>query len=400
MREPAPTRLQAAFRFLHEHFFALLIGSYAFAAAWPGPGMALRGVGLGHVRLGAESMPLTLPTLLLGMLLLNAGLGVRAAEMKGLLRRPVPLVVGLVANLAIPIVFIAVVAQSLDSWHNPEEVQVILVGLALVASMPIAGSSTAWSQNAEGDLALSLGLVTASTLLSPFATPFALRAVGSLAKGEYAADLHDLAAHGTGIFLIVCVLAPSVAGIALRMILGERRTAAIRPGLKSINEVNLLVLCYSNAAAALPQAVANPDWDFLIAIATVTGTLCLIGFGSGWALGRLLGVERASGTALMFGLGMNNNGTGLVLASISLGDHPRVLLPVIAYNLVQQIVAAAIGAIRGRTTRIESGSILRGPRTLAVLPERSHGGESPDQVISIRGGLSSPASWRRRYTGS
>ncbi len=55
----------------------------------------------------------------------------------------------------------------MDAWHNPDEVQNILVGLALVASMPIAGSSTAWSQNADGDMALSLGLVLGSTLLSP-----------------------------------------------------------------------------------------------------------------------------------------------------------------------------------------------------------------------------------------
>jgi predicted Na+-dependent transporter len=57
-------------------------------------------------------------------------------------------------------------------------VQNILVGLALVASMPVAGSSTAWSQNTDGDMALSLGLVLLTTLLSPLTTPAALHAVG------------------------------------------------------------------------------------------------------------------------------------------------------------------------------------------------------------------------------
>jgi bile acid:Na+ symporter, BASS family len=364
--EQSPARLPAAFRFLHDHFFALLLGSYALAAFWPGPGLALREVGLGEVRLGSESMRLTLPTLLLGMLLLNAGLGVRLSELKGLFRRPWPLLAGLTANVAIPIAFIAVVARTFANWHNPEEVQVILVGLALVASMPIAGSSTAWSQNAEGDMALSLGLVTASTLLSPLATPVALRAVGFLATGDYAEDLVELAAHGTGMFLLVCVLVPSLLGITLRLILGERRTAAIRPWLKALNSVNLLVLCYSNAAAALPQAVSHPDWDFLIAIVGVTGTLCLIAFGSGWALGRLLDVDGPARTSLMFGLGMNNNGTGLVLASIALADHPRVLLPVIAYNLVQQVVAAAVGSFRGRT-RAEPQEVRVGSVTHATL---------------------------------
>ena len=43
--------------------------------------------------------------------------------------------------------------------------------------------------------------------------------------------------------------------------------------------------------------------------------------------------------SLMFGLGMSNNGTGLVLASMSLSDHPQVMLPIIFYNLVQHLVA-------------------------------------------------------------
>jgi BASS family bile acid:Na+ symporter len=351
----------APIRFLHDHFFAFLLASYAIAAAWPGPGLRLRGLSFGEARLGAESMRVTLPTLMLGLLLLNAGLSVRIAELKHLLRRPAPLLAGLTANLLLPIAFIAIVARTMVGWHNADEVQVILVGLALVASMPIAGSSTAWSQNAEGDLALSLGLVAASTLLSPLATPIALQSVGVLTTGEYAADLRDLASHGTGIFLVVCVLLPALVGITLRFSLGEERTAAVSPWLKTINSINLLALCYSNAAAALPQVLTEPDWDFLLAIVVVTGSLCLLAFGSGWGLGHLLGADSATRTSLMFGLGMNNNGTGLVLASIALADKPRVLLPVIGYNLVQQVVAAAVGAYRRRAVVAVAGAISQSP---------------------------------------
>ncbi len=349
-RSHTSARLPLPLRILHNHFFALLLASYVLAAAWPGPGLLLRAVDLAKIRLGGQSMNLTLPAVLLGLLLLNAGLGVRLAELRGLLKRPAPLVAGLLANLLIPIAFISGVAHTMTVWHNPDEVQVILVGLALVASMPIAGSSTAWAQNAEGDLALSLGMVVASTLLSPLATPWALRAVGGFTRGDYAAGLRDLAAHGSGLFLLVCVLLPTAAGILLRALLGDRRAAIIRPWLKTINALALLVLCYSNASAALPAALSQPDWDFLIAIVSVTGSLCVVAFASGWILGRLLGIEAAARTSLMFGLGMNNNGTGLVLASIALSSHPDVMLPVIAYNLIQQVVAASVGVWRGRVS--------------------------------------------------
>lgn len=47
----------------------------------------------------------------------------------------------------------------------------------------------------------------------------------------------------------------------------------------------------------------------------------------------------------MFGLGMNNNGTGLVLASMALAQYPTVMLPVIFYNLLHHLVASVVDAV-------------------------------------------------------
>lgn len=46
--------------------------------------------------------------------------------------------------------------------------------------------------------------------------------------------------------------------------------------------------------------------------------------------------------SLMYGLGMNNNGTGLVLASLVLSSYPRIMVPIIFYNLVQHLVAGTV----------------------------------------------------------
>ena len=53
-------------------------------------------------------------------------------------------------------------------------------------------------------------------------------------------------------------------------------------------------------------------------------------------------VDAAQEASLMYGLGMNNNGTGLVLASVSLAAYPQVMLPIIFYNLVQHVVAGIV----------------------------------------------------------
>jgi BASS family bile acid:Na+ symporter len=50
----------------------------------------------------------------------------------------------------------------------------------------------------------------------------------------------------------------------------------------------------------------------------------------------------------MFGLGMNNNGTGLVLASIALSSYPNIMVPIIFYNLVQHIAAGTLREIMNR----------------------------------------------------
>src|SRR6185436_10160472 len=91
-----------------------------------------------------------------------------------------------------------------------------------------------------------------------------------------------------------------------------------------------------------PQAVAERDWDSLFLILAIVVSLCVIAFAAGWWIARFLRADSPQRTSLMFGLGMNNNGTGLVLASLALADHPRVMLPIIFYNLVQHLVAGIV----------------------------------------------------------
>lgn len=198
-------------------------------------------------------------------------------------------------------------------------------------------------------MALSLGLVLSSTLLSPLTTPAALHALGMLAPGRYGEELHLLAGRDTGTFLAAWVLMPSVLGILARSVLSEDRVTAVERNLRLAAPIILLVLCYANASVCLPKALGDPDWDFLaITLAFVSG-LCVLTFAAGYVLSGLLGADRPQRAALTFGLGMNNNGTGLVLASLALGTRPMVMLPIIMYNLMQHLAAGCVEAMLQRT---------------------------------------------------
>jgi BASS family bile acid:Na+ symporter len=336
--------------FLHRYFLWFLIGSYAVAAVFPAAGLWVRAVSFGEIGVFGDRTTVTLPMVMLALLLVNAGLGVRTSELKHPTRGLVPLLAGLGANLAVPIAYVLIMTQALGLWHDPEEVQNLVLGLALVAAMPIAGSSTAWSQIANGNLALSLRLVVASTLLSPVMTPVALNCVGLTAPGDSAEELHTLAAGGTGPFLVLCVVIPSALGVLGRWSIGGAHIDAAKHPLKLFNALNLLMLNYANAALSLPQALAQPDVDFLALTLGIVVGLCVAAFGSGWLLARLLRVDRARQAALVFGLGMNNNGTGLVLASVAMADHPQVMLPIILYNLVQHLAAGGVAQRLGQAT--------------------------------------------------
>lgn len=170
----------------------LLVGCYVLAGTLPEAGLWRRSLDLGRLA-GPDSASVPLPSVLLSFPLFNAGLGVQPRRLSRLARRPIPLVAEVLTNLALPVAFILAVAATMRLWHNPREVQETLVGLAVIDSMPVAGSSTVWAHNADGDLALSVGLVLASTCLSPATTPLVLHAVGWVAEGDCSAALHGLA---------------------------------------------------------------------------------------------------------------------------------------------------------------------------------------------------------------
>ena len=91
--------------------------------------------------------------------------------------------------------------------------------------------------------------------------------------------------------------------------------------------------------------VATPDWDFLVMILVIVVALCLSAFTAGWSLARFLKVDKSQQRSLMFGLGMNNNGTGMVLACGALSSMPGALMPVLAYNLVQHLIAGGVDRV-------------------------------------------------------
>ncbi|MGH4030960.1 bile acid:sodium symporter family protein [Actinomycetota bacterium Odt1-20B] len=333
--------------FVQRWLLGLMLACYALAGACPAPGEALRAL---KVSIGAGTPALTLPMVLLAVMLFNAGLGVRVADLRGVASRPVRLVLGVAANALLPLLVLPIVALALRAWPDPAEAEGLVVGLMLVLAMPIAGGAASWGQNAGGNVPLVVAMVLGSTLLSPFTVPLGIHLAGRLVGPDGAGALDDtakvdlIARTGAGMFALVAVVLPCLAGIVVRAVLGEERARRALPTAKAVNLANILLLCYLNAAGALGQALAHPDPDLLVLALAVSGAVCCLTFCCGRRLSvwtRCAAPERIS---LTFATGMNNSSAAAVLAAGWFSHRPEVLLPILSYSLLQKIVAG--GAAR------------------------------------------------------
>ena len=165
-------RMSDVSHFLHRHLLKLIVLSYGLAAVCPAPGLWIKDAEIldvaGSARRPGDYDPPEAPALAPAVQRRDAGPGRPGRADR---RRPGVMLAGLATNLVVPLLFLAVMVPALRAWHNPDEAAIVLVGLALVTAMPIAGSSTGWAQAADGDMALSLGLVLGLDAAEPADDP-------------------------------------------------------------------------------------------------------------------------------------------------------------------------------------------------------------------------------------
>jgi BASS family bile acid:Na+ symporter len=345
-------------RGLHRHLVVVLSCTYGLAVLLPSWGQRIRWAQLGTLQVGHLSLPIPVPTVLLAILLCSASMGIDARQVQQVRRHPSVLLAGLLANLMLPLGFLACCTLFLTYWPAPLEVRSLLLGLAILGAMPIAGSSTAWAQQAHGNLALSLSLVLCSTFMSPLVTPLCFVAMSWVTSHLYDTELALFSGGQTRLFLLVAVLFPCLLGLILHALLGKKRVAWFSPALRLGSMISLLTLNYANAAVALPHLVQSPNWGFVGLAGGLAMTLCSLRYAGGYLLGRWMRAPAADTTSMVYGMGMNNNGSALVLASQQMPNDSNLLLLMVLYTILQQIGAGTVqlllrGARRRRRQQLD-----------------------------------------------
>ena len=333
--------VQRAVGVLQRRLLWIMIGAYLLAGLVPGPGEALRAVPLAHF--GTTDFPLQAG--LLAVVVFNAGLTAKAEQLPALLRRPGPLALGVAINALLPTLLLALASVGAEGWHSAREAQSLLAGLVLIGAMPVAAGATVFVQGSEGSATLSLGLVLGSTLLSPLTIPLGLRLGALLTSGSYAAELQGAAQSAGGVFAVLVVVLPCLLGLVTGRLVSLRGDllTPVLPLVRLTNLAVVLTLSYTNACGALQQVISRPDPDFLVLVVAAATLMCSLSFLCGWVVAGRLDCDRAD--AVTYASGMNNSSASAVLAAARIPDHPAVLLPILAYSLLQKILAGSVARV-------------------------------------------------------
>ena len=345
----APERwVDRAAGFIHRWFLLLLLLVYALAFTVPTPGIELR-----EAYWELESgMGLSLSQVLLATLLLLAGLGIDWQRLKVAFAKPVTLLGIVLLKCLIPLAALAICSVSLFPYSDSSP---LAAGFAILLCMPAAASSPSWTQTAEGNVALSLAVLVGSTcaalILVLVCLPWVL-----VTAGISDTDPEPLQMLSIRFYSALWVILPPLAGAWIRRQLGTHRFVKLRPFVRLLASLLLLLLVYAFAAMALRQVSESGDWQQVWVSLCTACAVALLSFGLGFGSGRLLKASRQDQIAVIYGTAMFNNGLAFLLLEPLVPASSAVFLPLLAFSLVQHLLAGAAEMWFSRYSETPSGN--------------------------------------------
>ena len=286
-------------------------------------------------------------TIILGIIMLTMGLTLTPDDFRLLAKRPLDILIGAVAQFTI----MPLVAFSL-SWLFSQVPAfapystAMAIGIILVGCCPGGVSSNIMSFLCKGDVAYSVGMTCASTLLAPVLTPLLVLWL--------AGERVDVDAVGMFKQILIVTIIPIAIGFMLNVWLGEkpvfRKIQACMPGV-SVTSLACIV-------GGVVTTVHDPlvENGLLLFILTFCMVFChnTIGYVLGYSVGRLFNFSVAKKRTLSIEVGMQNAGLGTNLAmTFFVATNPMAVVPCAiscAWHSISGTILANIFASQGEQT--------------------------------------------------
>ena len=265
---------------------------------------------------------------MLGIIMFGMGLTLTEKDFKIVLSRPKDILIGCLTQfIVMPLLAWALVLV----FSLPQE---LAIGVILVGCCPGGTASNVITYLAKGDLALSVGMTAASTLLAPLLTPFLV--------WLFADTMVDV--DTTGMLLsIVCVVILPIAGGLLCQRFIPKMTQRVTPYLPALSSI-AIALTVGIVVAHNADRLMTAGW-LVVLIVMIHN---LLGLGIGYFVGRLLRLQQSKRVALSIEVGMQNSGLATSLAVMHFASFPLATIPGAVFSVWHNISGAIAARIYSR----------------------------------------------------
>ena len=262
---------------------------------------------------------------MLGAIMFGMGLTLSPTDFKVVLSRPKDILIGCLTQFTV----MPLLALGLTwAFSLPQE---LAIGVILVGCCPGGTASNVITYLAKGDLALSVGMTAASTLLAPLLTP--------LLVWLLAGTMVDVDTVGMLMSIVYVVIAPIVCGLLCQRFL-PKLTKLLTPYLPAFSSIVIAmvvgIVVSHNAARLLTAGL------LIVAVVMIHN---LLGLAIGFTVGRLLRLQRPKCVALSIEVGMQNSGLASSLAVLHFAAYPLATIPGAVFSVWHNISGALVAKL-------------------------------------------------------
>jgi BASS family bile acid:Na+ symporter len=319
-------------------FSLLIFAAVSFAMCWPAPL-----VSWGELQLSALIVPL-LQVIMFGM-----GTAMSARDFVGVVTAPKAVLIGLGLQFTIMPFVGAGLASSFD--FSPE----VAAGIILIGAAPSGLASNVMAYIAKANLALSVTLTTAATLLAPFITPFYMQWLA----GQYI----PIDTWGMMWSIVQITILPIVAGLVFNHFL-HGKTGWLDRLMPKVSMLGIALILMIMTAGGRDNLLEIGL--FLIIVALLHN---LAGYLLGYWSCRALRLDERSCRTIAFEVGLQNAGLATGLAQ-TMGKMATVGLVPTVFGSLMNITGAALATWwRDRPPRDEAGAAAPIPESEQAIAE-------------------------------
>lgn len=243
---------------------------------------------------------------ILGFIMLTMGLTLTMQDMRILASRPLDILIGTCAQFSL-MPLIAWMLTVGVGYFGIEVPKPIIVGIILVGCCPGGVSSNIMSYLCKGDVAFSVGMTTASTLLAPIVTPLLVLFL--------AGEKVEVDAWGMFCNIMIVTLLPVTVGFVSNLFWGKNESFKKAQSIMPAFSVLGLACIVGGVVAAVHDKLLMQGVTFFFLVFVVVLCHNTLGYFFGYTVGRIFHFSKAKNRTVSIEVGMQNAGLATVLSS-------------------------------------------------------------------------------------